>query len=321
MDTVAAVADLLDQQHGVVCRRQLLEIGVLPHDVERHLRRREWVRLLPGVFVDHTGDPTWLQRSWAGVLYLWPAALAHGSALRAAAGPGWRRHDDSGPIELLVSKNRHLGGPDGYLVRRVSSFEDKVQWNLAPPRMRLEEAAIEVAAAEKTEFGAIAVLADACQSRRTTARRLLTALEARRRLPRRAWLLDVLTDIAEGSCSVLEQGYLTRVERAHGLPRARRQAPSRGDRGPVYRDVDYGELGLLVELDGRLFHNSAGQRDLDLDRDLAAAVNGRGSVRLGWGQVFGRECRTAAQVSALLRQRGWTGTPRACGPDCSIDLD
>lgn len=315
----AAVTDLLDRQHGVVSRRQLLEVGVLPHDIERHLRRREWVRLLPGVFLNHTGEPTWPQRAWAGVLFLWPAALAHGSALRGAAGPGWRHHDESGPIEILVDKNRHVDEPEGYQVRRVTSFRDKVRWNLGPPRMRTEEAAIEVAAAEKTELAALGVLADVCQSRWTTASRLLTALEGRRRLPRRQWMIAVLTDIAAGTCSVLEQGYLDRVERRHGLPRGRRQSAERTDTGTVYRDVDYEEFGVLVELDGRLFHNSARQRDRDLDRDLDAAVDGRSSVRLGWGQVFGRECRTAAQVAALLRQRGWRGSPRRCGPDCQVD--
>ena len=28
-----------------------------------------------GVYVDHTGPLTWLQRAWAGVLAVWPAAL------------------------------------------------------------------------------------------------------------------------------------------------------------------------------------------------------------------------------------------------------
>jgi hypothetical protein len=253
------------------------------------------------------------------VLYLWPAAVGHESALRAAAGPGWRRYDDSGPIRILVSKERHVGAPQGYSVKRVASFQEKVQWNLGPPRMRLEEAAIEVAAAEESEYAAIAVLADACQSRRTTAGRLATAVRARQRLSRRQWLLDILTDIENGTCSVLEQGYLSRVERWHGLPRARRQSREETGGTTVYRDVDYEVFGLLVELDSSLFHNSARQRDHDLDRDLDAAVDGRTSVRLGWGQVFGRECRTARRIAELLQQRGWTGSPKRCGPDCRME--
>jgi predicted methyltransferase len=50
-----------------------------------------------------------------------------------------------------------------------------------------------------------------------------------------------------------------------------------------YRDVVYAEFEQVVELDGRLFHDSADARDADLDRDLDAAVERLGTVRLGWG--------------------------------------
>ena len=89
--------------------------------------------------------------------------------------------------------------------------------------------------------------------------------------------------------------------------------------GPTrYRDVLYPEYGQAFELDSPLFHDSADARDADLDRDLDAAVEKLGTVRLGWGQVFGRPCRTASRIAVLLRRRGWTGTPRPCGPDCDL---
>ena len=72
----------------------------------------------------------------------------------------------------------------------------------------------------------------------------------------------------------------------------------------------------MVELDGFMFHNSPSSRDADLERDLDAAVAGKGTVRLGWGQVFGRPCRTAGKIGRLLAARGWTGTIQRCGPDC-----
>ena len=214
-----AVRRLLAHQGGVIARRQLLALGGRQTDVERMIRRREWVRLLPGVFVDHTGQPAWVQRAWAGVLFCWPAALADVSALRAVAGPGWRRHDDRGPIRIAVCEGRKVRPVPGYVVRRVVGLDAKVQWNAGPPRLRFEEAALDVASGAASELDAIGVLADACQTRRTTAHRMLGALEGRTRLRRRTWLGAVLRDIADGTCSVLEHGYLTRVERAHGLPR------------------------------------------------------------------------------------------------------
>ena len=112
----------------------------------------------------------------------------------------------------------------------------------------MEEALLDVAADTRDDFRVVAVLADAVQARLTTAARIQAALERRQRIARRQFLDGVLTDIAAGSCSVLEHGYLTRVERPHGLPRPGRQL-SESARGPICRDVTYRRFGLIVELD------------------------------------------------------------------------
>lgn len=173
-----------------------------------------------------------------------------------------------------------------------------------------------MAAASHDDFLTISTLADAVQARLTLAPRIQEALADRTRIARRDFLNGVLDDIAHGTCSVLEHGYLNRVERPHGLPTAHRQLrPS--TRAPVYRDVDYAGFGLTVELDGRLFHDNADARDADLDRDLDAAIDGQVTVRLGWGQVYRRPCRTARKVGLLLQQRGWRGEVLPC-PDCTL---
>ncbi len=140
-------------------------------------------------------------------------------------------------------------------------------------------------------------------------------------MARRDWLNAILKDVAEGTCSVLEHGYLTRVERAHGLPRGRRQERGTDEHGRArYRDIAY-TVGRprrtqYVELDGRLGHESTHDRDRDLERDLDAALDHADTVRLGYGQVFERACSTAGKVGMLLRHRGWEGVPTAC-PDCA----
>lgn len=303
---------LLREQDGVVARRQLLAVGHRPHDIARWVRRRDLVRVLPGVYVGHTGPPTWSQRAWAAVLYSDPAALSHWSALRAAEGPGGRW--DEAVVHVAVDERRRVLPRPGLVVHRVVGLEQRVQWHLGPPRMRYEHATVDVATQARNDFEAIAVLGAACQSRRTTAARLRAVVEQRSRVPRREWVARVLDDVAAGTCSVLEHGYLTRVERPHGLVGARRQVRSRMGAGSVYRDVEYA-CGLVVELDGRLFHDSATQRDRDFDRDLDAAVLGKDTRRISWGQVFDRPCRTAERIAVLLRQHGWQGTPHPC-PEC-----
>ena len=308
--------DLLDAQAGVVARRQLLERGMVKHDLDRLIRRRLLTTVHRGVYLDHTGAPTWLQRAWAGVLATWPAALTHASALRACDGPGRRIALDD-RVHVAVDRQRKLSAPQGVVVHRLSGLEDRVLWNLGPPRLRYEDAALEVAAAAESDFAALGVLATVVQSRRTTAARILQSAQSRPRLARRDWITGVLGDVADGACSVLEHGYLHRVERAHGLPAGRRQLPGTASSGRILRDVVY-PCDLVVELDGRLFHDTAEQRDRDLDRDLDAAVDGRDTVRLSWGQVFDRPCRTAHQVGLLLSARGLDVTPESCGPDCRL---
>ncbi|WP_410506972.1 type IV toxin-antitoxin system AbiEi family antitoxin domain-containing protein [[Mycobacterium] appelbergii] len=299
---------MLGLQAGVISRRQALDAGMHDHDIRRLLRRNEWARVHDGVYVHHTGPLTWLQRAWAAVLYAAPAALCLESALT----------DGGILIHVAVSRRRAaLVQPAGVRIHHLAHLEERVLWNLGPPRLRYDEAALDVACRAKGEFDAITVLADACQSRRTTARRLLGVLDARSRVRRRRWLRAVLVDIAEGTCSVLEHGYLNRVERAHGLPRAIRQRHSTSSMGVCYRDAEYSRR-LVVELDGRLFHDSASARNKDFERDLDAAVDGRATIRLSYRQVFDRPCRTAAKIAHVMSRHGIGVSGHACGPLCEF---
>ena len=268
-----------------------------------------------GVYVVHAGPLTWHQRAWAAVLWAWPAALWGPTAIQALERPELL----GATVTMHVAVGRHRSGlrpPPGVVVHHVEGLETSVLWNASPPRTRVEEAALDVAMAAESDLDAVAVLAQVVQRRRTTADRLSRALAGRGRASRRRWLSTVLSDIAAGTCSVLEHGFLTRVERPHRLPRAHRQLPARSSQGLVYRDADYGPV--LVELDGRLFHDSATARDRDLERDLDAAVDRRATLRLGWGQVFERPCATAAKLAAVMHDRGIPLRARPCKPGCPV---
>lgn len=292
-------------QDGVISRGQALSVGLTANDLRRLLRRRELVPIQRGVYVDHTGATTWQQDAWAAVLALAPAALWGPSATAL------RGH----PIHVATDRDRGWLQPlEGVIVHRVRDLDRRVDWLARPPRMRAEPAAIDAAAVAGSELDAIAELGRAIGERRTTAARLLQELDRRGRTRRGVWLRSVLTDLADGSCSALEHGYLTRVQRPHGLPGGVRQALGSGRVGRVLRDVKVETV--IIELDGRLFHDNARARDRDFDRDLDAAADGDQTIRLTWGQVFSRPCETAARLARVFERHGIHVERRSC-PQCA----
>ncbi len=300
--------DLFERQSGTAARRQLLSAGLDDNDLQRMVRRRELVRVHTGVYVNHTGPLSWSSRAWAAVLFHDEAALCDASALNLAGHP----------IHVAIEWPRKGTPLPGIRLHRLRHLGPRVQWNLSPPRLRVEDAALDVAAAASTFDGAVAVLASVCQRRRTTPDRLLQALDRRPRLRRGVELRGVVLDVASGMHSVLERTYALRVERRHGLPRGTRQHQESAGARAVYRDVIYRPYGVVVELDGYAWHSDVLDRAADMSRDLHAVASGLVTVRLGWPQVHDDACATALSLTHVLRRRGWTGVPRPCSPTCAL---
>lgn len=309
------VSRLLAHQDGVVTRTQLLAASLTRAQIDTLLRRHDLVAVHPGVYLTHTGSPTWSQRCWAAVMYAGRSALCVESALhRPGSEPAPR-----GPVHVAVDWTRRVAPQDGIRVHRVRDLDRQVQWNLSPPRVRLEVAAVEVAHRAPDDLAAISALASVVGSRRTVASRLRLEVEQRARVRRRALLTDLLVDLERGTHSVLEHGYLVRVLRPHGLPEpTSRQAPAVGAAGREYRDVAHADLAMSVELDGSL-HDGSEARDDDADRDLDDLARGSITPRLRYRQVFATPCRTASRLAVVFRDRGWTGSPHGCGaPRCDL---
>jgi hypothetical protein len=301
---------LLDAQSGVVSRRQLLEGGADDNDLRRWVRRRELARVHTGVYVDHTGPLTWSNRAWAAVLFHWPAALAHDSAINRAGDV----------IHVAIDESRTATALPRVKVHRLVGFHERVQWNVGPPRVRLEDALLSRCAGTASRVDALAVLADACRRRITTPARLAAELRRRPTVARRGWLIQVLDEAAEGVQSLLESGYRRRVEQAHRLPRPDRQRAERTEDGVVHRDVTYQRFRLVIELDGRIGHELSHDRWDDQDRDLLVAGDEVMTLRLGWRHCESTPCRTAGRLARVLRTRGWRGMPRRCGPSCQLPV-
>lgn len=224
-------------------------------------------------------------------------------------------------IHVAVDTSRRVRVQPGIRIHRLAGLEDKVRWNLTPPRMLPELAALELSHQATTDLGAIAALTDVVGARRTTASRLAVALASRPRIRRRSLLITLVDDLATGTHSVLEHGFLTRIVRAHGIVEpSQRQAPRVGVDGSEYRDVEFAQFATVVELDSH-WHDNNASSDRDADRDLDDLACGQVIARLRYRQVFGTPCRTAVRLGALLGQRGWAGTATPCSSTCEVAVD
>jgi len=126
-----------------------------------------------------------------------------------------------------------------------------------------------------------------------------------------------LGDTDAGVLSALEYRYVRRVERAHGLPAAARQAHVRRRTGSWYLDNLYEDYGLCVELDGTAAH-PADEQWRDKRRDNWNLVHkGIVTIRLGLLDLGDRRCETARDVATRLRDSGWPSAPHPChDPAC-----
>jgi hypothetical protein len=187
-------------------------------------------------------------------------------------------------------------------------------WHL--PRTTVADTVLDLVATARTFDDAHGWISRAVGRRLTSPQLLRETLARRSRIRWRAWITAALQDAADGVHSPLERHYVHGVERAHGLPTARRQAKRRHGSASRYLDNLYEGFDLCVEVDGLVAHPPEGRRR-DTHRDNANLVQGTETLRYGWPDATERRCRTAAEIAVVLRRRGWKGTLRPCGPDCT----
>ena len=303
-----------ERQDGVVTRAQALEAGVTDRVIGGRLRRGHWQRLYPGVYAAFSGPPGRGSNFWAAVLFAGPdAALSY----QTAAELWGLTSASSGAVHVTVPSGSHevpVPGLIRHYSRRIAAARHPA---LSPPRTRAEETALDLAAVSDSAEDAIGWVLRAVASRRTTAGRIVQAMEQRRRMRWRAELSLALEPANAGVHSLLEFRYLAWVERPHGLPVGTRQRLIVRGLRRQYSDVEYERFATIVELDGRTVH-SGSNRDFDVRRDNANTADGRVTLRYGWSEVSFRRCEVAAQVGQTLSRRGWPGPLRRCGSTCRL---
>jgi hypothetical protein len=309
-----ACREIAEMQCGVLSRRQAILGGIGPDVIDRLLRSGRWQLLQRGCYAVFTGQPSREATLWAVLHRAGPgAALSHQTAAEL-----FRLTDyPSSLIHLTIPAGRRVDPIPGAVIHRSVRIQDARHPVLLPPRTRIEETVLDLVQDAVTVDDAFTWACQACQRGLTTAERIAYAMTRRKKLRWRAELSAALTDIGEGAHSLLEQRYIRRVERPHGLPRAKRQLQVIHGTRYSYRDNVYEDYCVSVELDGRVAHPDH-RRWLDSRRVNEAAAEGRVTLVYNWADVSWRSCATAWQIALALRQGGWKGTFRQCGPTCAI---
>ena len=295
-DRLLAIAH---KQQGAISRTQCLANGVSDDVIGRLVRNGDARRLAHGVVA--LGQSSWMQNVWAGLLLAGQGAVVGG--LAAAMMNGLLEQPPPSVIDIYAPKSltQHVGPWRFHRAHRAAYGN--------PPHTGIEQTFVDLAGSIPDDQ-VIALLAAADYKVNTSLIREMLAQH--RRCRGRDQLTRLMSDFDGGILSVLEFRYALLVERRHKLPVPIRQGKPVGAH-PC--DVLYDKYKLIIELDGRRFHEglvASGDARLDNCHLLA----GYTTMRFGWSDVNNSPCRVAGEVAAALIARGWPGTLTKC-PDCA----
>lgn len=275
-----------------------------------------WQRVGHGIFVTHNGPLDWGTRAAIVVLAVTRPSSRAGAVRAPAGGLGeWAAAYVDGltdrppaTITVVVPHRRMVAVPkDGRLVRSRVQRIDQDVW---PPRTTIESTVLHLAASEPAD-AFLALIGRALQLRLTTMAAPAAELARWGRHPHRAMLAALLSSDADGAESALELRWVRDVERAHGIPPARRQMRQVVAGVGRRYDLDYADGAIRIELDGFLYHDRA--RALgDRQKGNASALAGRVQLRYGWVEVTADPCAVAADLIHAARTRGVTWEARSC---------
>jgi hypothetical protein len=307
-----ACQDLTRDQASVIASWQAPSAGLDRVTRQNRLRYGRWQRLQRGVYATHTGSPTRETELWGALLRAGPdAVLSHYTAAE--------RHGllnrPSPAIHVTVPKSRNparKGKIPGVVMHRSDLIVARRHPSMSPPCTRIEDTVLDLVKIEGSFDDAYDWICRAVGRRRTTAKRIRAALDARERFPRRRETELALGDAGAGVRSWLERRYVDGVEIPHGLPTATRQVRVWQGNGNRYLDNLYQDYLLCVEMDGTAAH-PADEQWRDKRRDRWNVVHQKiVTLRIGFLDLADeqRRCETAADIARALSDRGpAVGTP------------
>jgi predicted transcriptional regulator of viral defense system len=291
----AQIAALAARQHGVVARRELVELGLGRRAIGHRIDAGRLHPIHRGVYaVGHrprTSEAAWM----AAVLVADGAVLSHRSA---AALWGIRRNDRTA-VEITVP--RALRRRARLEIRQARLRPDEVTTHHAIPVTTPARTLLDLAAVVSPQH--VERAATEAEIQRLTSPTSLADLVAR--YPTRSGTKAIRTllkarDIGRNvTKDQLELRFLAFLD-THRLPRPR--INSTVDVDPRPREVDclWPDHRLIAELDGFATHGTRTAFEADRDRDRALLVAGYRVTRITWRQIAEDERALAGALRSLL---------------------
>jgi hypothetical protein len=297
----ARLAVVATEQHGVVARHQLVELGIGHRAIARRIAAGRLHRLYGGVYaVGHLrlrSEGGWL----AAVLACGPgAALSHRAA---AVLHGLLRRAPRDPDVTTARRTRT--GVEGIRLHRVRRLD---------PADVTTVSGIPVTTVARTLVDLAEVLTPDLLARAVHEADHLRLLDMRAvdaaigRVPGRRRVRALRKELERhrpvGTIrSELEHRFL---DLCHGGDLPEPAMNSRIEVGGQLVEVDalWPEQGLVVELDGRAVHATALAFEADRARDAALTAHGLRVVRLTWRRVAGEPAEVLALLRTLLHRSG-----------------
>jgi very-short-patch-repair endonuclease len=285
----ARIWALVQRQHGVVARSQLLELGLGARSIEHRIAGGRLHSLWRGVYAVGRPEVSERGRWMAAVLSCGPdALLSHRSAAAL-----WGIFRDGRRLEVVVPISVDRRRP-GIEVHRRTGLRSEARCHVdripvtdpvatlvdfasCVPRWKLERGINEADRLDLIDPEAL--------------RMAIESLSRRPGIGRLKRLLDSHTFTDSG----LERRFLA-IARSANLPDPKTQVQLNGYRVDFY----WPRLGLVVEADGLHYHRTAGEQANDYRRDQAHTAAGLTSLRFAEGQIRYEPQRVKATLRSVV---------------------
>jgi very-short-patch-repair endonuclease/predicted transcriptional regulator of viral defense system len=292
----AAIGRLAARQQGMVTRVQLLGLGLSAREIDYRVRTGRLWRVHHGVYC--VGRPPVTPHEWAMAAVL---ACGRGAALSHRPGGALWEIGVRWPTTMEVTAPSKRSRP-GIRVHRSPLDRRDITRHYGIPVTTLARTLLDLA--EVLDTPSLTRAVNEARLRRKAT--LADLAELLHRSPGRATkrLRPFVERVSGPTRSEFEDAFLAFVHR-HGLP-----TPEMNQIVAGYEvDAVWRKQRLVVELDGREFHENAFEADRERDATLLSA--GLSVLRITWHRLNHQEQSEADRLQSILDQRSTTPGPAA----------